>query len=130
VDPRSGLDDVEKRKFLTLPGLELRPLGLPTRRQSLYRIRYPGCHFPCRFEKYISAGKLFGPVNSSVPGSTVDKQCCRESSSSCFVLQGFEFTETFILNGFPVSLFLCGSRPKTFSSACYCRHLCEQSDDP
>jgi hypothetical protein len=27
VVPRAGLDDVEKRKFLTLPGLELRPLG-------------------------------------------------------------------------------------------------------
>jgi hypothetical protein len=25
VDSRAGLDDVEKRKFLTLPGLELRP---------------------------------------------------------------------------------------------------------
>jgi hypothetical protein len=25
VDPRAGLDDVEKRKFFTLPGLELRP---------------------------------------------------------------------------------------------------------
>jgi hypothetical protein len=23
VDPRAGLDDVEKRKFFTLPGLEL-----------------------------------------------------------------------------------------------------------
>jgi hypothetical protein len=42
VDPRSGLDDVEKRKFLTLPGLELRPLGRPARSQSLYRLRYPG----------------------------------------------------------------------------------------
>jgi hypothetical protein len=28
VDPRAGLDDVEKRIFLTLPGLELRPLIL------------------------------------------------------------------------------------------------------
>jgi hypothetical protein len=27
VDFRAGLDDLEKRKFLTLPGLELRPLG-------------------------------------------------------------------------------------------------------
>jgi hypothetical protein len=26
VDPRAGLDDVEKRKFLTLPGLKLDPL--------------------------------------------------------------------------------------------------------
>jgi hypothetical protein len=27
VDPRAGLDDVKKRKFFTLPGLELRLLG-------------------------------------------------------------------------------------------------------
>jgi hypothetical protein len=40
VNPRAGLDDVEKRKFLTLPGLELRPLGRPARSQSLYRLRY------------------------------------------------------------------------------------------
>jgi hypothetical protein len=31
LDPRAGLDDVEKRKFLTLPELELRPLGRPAR---------------------------------------------------------------------------------------------------
>jgi hypothetical protein len=42
VDPRTGLDDVEKRKFLTLSRLELRPLGHPARSQSLYRLRYPG----------------------------------------------------------------------------------------
>jgi hypothetical protein len=30
VDLRTGLDDLEKRKFLTLPGLELRPLGRRT----------------------------------------------------------------------------------------------------
>jgi hypothetical protein len=42
VGPRAGLDDVEKRKFLTLTGLDLRPLGCPARRQSLYRLRYPG----------------------------------------------------------------------------------------
>jgi hypothetical protein len=27
VDPRAGLDDVEKKKFLTLPAFELLPLG-------------------------------------------------------------------------------------------------------
>jgi hypothetical protein len=42
VDPRAGLDDVEKINFLTLAGLELRPLSHPTRSQSLYRLRYPG----------------------------------------------------------------------------------------
>jgi hypothetical protein len=41
VDPRAGLDDVEKRKSLTLPGLELRPFDFPARSQSLYRLRYP-----------------------------------------------------------------------------------------
>jgi hypothetical protein len=42
VASRTCLGDVEVRKFLTLPGLELRPLGRPARRQSLYRIRHPG----------------------------------------------------------------------------------------
>jgi hypothetical protein len=32
VDPRAGLDDVVGRKFLTLPGLELRPLSRPASR--------------------------------------------------------------------------------------------------
>jgi hypothetical protein len=35
VDPRDGLDNVDKRKFLTLPGVELRPLGRTARSQSL-----------------------------------------------------------------------------------------------
>jgi hypothetical protein len=30
VGPRVGVDDVEMRKFLTLPGLELQPLVRPT----------------------------------------------------------------------------------------------------
>jgi hypothetical protein len=41
-NPRAGLDAVEKRKFLTLPELELRPLGRPAYSQSLYRLGYPG----------------------------------------------------------------------------------------
>jgi hypothetical protein len=42
VDLRAGLDDLENRNFLTLPGLELRPLGCSARSWSLYRLRYPG----------------------------------------------------------------------------------------
>jgi hypothetical protein len=34
VNLRAGPDKVEKRKFLTLPGLELRPPGRPVRSQS------------------------------------------------------------------------------------------------
>jgi hypothetical protein len=36
VSPSTGLENVEKTKFLTLPGLELRPLGRAARSQSLY----------------------------------------------------------------------------------------------
>jgi hypothetical protein len=42
VGPRTDLDDVDKREFLTLSGLELRPLDRPARSQSLYRLSYPG----------------------------------------------------------------------------------------
>jgi hypothetical protein len=42
VGPGAGLDDVEKIKFLTIPGLELRPLGRPARSQSLYLLSYAG----------------------------------------------------------------------------------------
>jgi hypothetical protein len=42
VDPTASMDNVENRKFLTLPGFELRPLGRPAGSQSLYRLRYPG----------------------------------------------------------------------------------------
>jgi hypothetical protein len=37
----AGLD-VEKRKFLTLRGPELQPLGRPACNQSLYWLSYPG----------------------------------------------------------------------------------------
>jgi hypothetical protein len=41
VGPGVSPDDMVKRKFLTLPGLELRPIGRPAGSQSLYRLRYP-----------------------------------------------------------------------------------------
>jgi hypothetical protein len=57
VDPRAGLDDVEKRKFLSLPGLEPRPLFRPARSQSLYRLSYPGsclgCYSPVKWKQKI-----------------------------------------------------------------------------
>jgi hypothetical protein len=40
VDPIAGLDDMEKRKFLILPGLEFRPLCRPARSQPLSRLVY------------------------------------------------------------------------------------------
>jgi hypothetical protein len=38
VGPRTGLEDVERRKILPLPGFELRPLGRPARCHTLYRM--------------------------------------------------------------------------------------------
>jgi hypothetical protein len=49
VGPRTGMDDMEKRKFLPVPGLERRPLSCPASSQSLCRLRYPGSHL-----KYLS----------------------------------------------------------------------------
>jgi hypothetical protein len=40
VSPRTGLDDMEKRKFCTLPRLELWSLGRPSRSQLQYRLSY------------------------------------------------------------------------------------------
>jgi hypothetical protein len=51
VDLRAGLNDLEKRKFLTLPRLELRPLSRPARSQSLYRLRYPSSYTVCVVSK-------------------------------------------------------------------------------
>jgi hypothetical protein len=45
MDHRTGPDNLEKRKFLTLPGLELRPLCRPAHSQSLYRLSYPGSKY-------------------------------------------------------------------------------------
>jgi hypothetical protein len=42
MGPRADLVYVEKRKFLTLPGLELRPLCRSASSQSLYRLSYSG----------------------------------------------------------------------------------------
>jgi hypothetical protein len=42
MDPRAGLDDVEQRKFLNLPGPELRLLSRLACSQSIYRLLYPG----------------------------------------------------------------------------------------
>jgi hypothetical protein len=42
MGPTAGLDDMETKTFLNLPGLELRPLDRSASSQSLYRLRYRG----------------------------------------------------------------------------------------
>jgi hypothetical protein len=43
VGPRTGIDDVERRKVLPLPGLELLLLGLPPRYTDCSIPVVPGC---------------------------------------------------------------------------------------
>jgi hypothetical protein len=58
VGPRAGLGDVEKRKFLTLPGLELLSLVHSARSQSLYRLRYAGSWLCSIIEMLFLRGRL------------------------------------------------------------------------
>jgi hypothetical protein len=67
VKPRADLDNVEKRKFWTLPGLELRPLGRPVRSQSLYRLRYPGLYPKAVFPEIIFSYSDDGIRHESQP---------------------------------------------------------------
>jgi hypothetical protein len=39
VGPRNGLDDVKERKFLSLPGIELRTLGHSVRSHSTHKLK-------------------------------------------------------------------------------------------
>jgi hypothetical protein len=62
VGPRAGLDDVEKRKFFILPGLELRTHSGPACSQLLYRLRYPGSYIVncnlCKYKRFQQMGVL------------------------------------------------------------------------
>jgi hypothetical protein len=53
---------VEKRKFLTLPGLEVRPLLRPARSQLLYRLRYRGSSTADRISRrnFSLSANIFG----------------------------------------------------------------------
>jgi hypothetical protein len=54
---RTSLDGMEKRKLLTLLGLELRPLSHPTHSQSLYRLRYPSSYWYLIHHKFLYSDK-------------------------------------------------------------------------
>jgi hypothetical protein len=69
VDPRAGLDDMEKLKFFTIPGLELRPLDRPAHCQSLYRLHYGGSY---AWKEYTSSTKRTVPLDD-----------CRNAGECC-----------------------------------------------
>jgi hypothetical protein len=85
VGPRSGQDEVEKRKFLTPPELELRPLRRPARSQSLYRLRYTGS------------------FNANVGGIYSDHSALKGRRSVCVSLLHAPYPKR-------ISIFVCSSR--------------------
>jgi hypothetical protein len=82
VDPRVGLYDVEKRKSLTLPGRELRPLGRPARSQSLYRLSYPGSRRCCTCR--ISSSQLRRLNGRGAWSCEIEVLRLTKASVSCF----------------------------------------------
>jgi hypothetical protein len=77
VDPRACMDNMERRKFLTSSGLELRSHSSPARSQSLYRLRYRFREANCsslilmqenlpRFETVFGSMSTFGTISKSL----------------------------------------------------------------
>jgi hypothetical protein len=95
--PRAGLDDVEKRKILPLPGLKIRPLGRPVSSQSLYDCAIPAPIFfysvPLKMfskcPKYLkfSDTQLFLPLQHIVACTAVAMQRPRDKRIENGVMQ-------------------------------------------
>jgi hypothetical protein len=65
VGPRAGLDNVENRKFFTLPGLELQSLGRPTCSHSLKIIAQSRLLIPLRCILILSTHLRLGLPSGS-----------------------------------------------------------------
>jgi hypothetical protein len=69
VNLRAGLDDMEKEKFLALPGLELRSLGY---RARSHRLRYPSSYRLLLF--LLLSSLLYNLKNLNVSLSKLNKK--------------------------------------------------------
>jgi hypothetical protein len=85
VNPETFRDDVEERKFLTLPGLELRFLRRPTHSQLLYRLRYPGFHLRviCFYKEHISESSYFNVSRSEECNGSCACKCTSTLYTVC-----------------------------------------------
>jgi hypothetical protein len=71
VHPRAGLDNMKKRKFLTLLEPEVRTLGGPASRQPLYRLRYKGPYTPIEYNLHVYLSSCSETIISPIQTSYV-----------------------------------------------------------
>jgi hypothetical protein len=79
MGPITGLDDVEQRRILPLPGLKLRPLSRPTRSQSLLKwlnqfclaFHFLGLNLLSTFLNSTKLNAIFLNCTESVPVQSV-----------------------------------------------------------
>jgi hypothetical protein len=76
VGSGARLDDVEKWKFLTLPGLELRLLGRPARSQSIYRLIHSPGLSEGKYENVNQDGRFQVGVQVRFPWNESLKRYC------------------------------------------------------
>jgi hypothetical protein len=78
VDPRAHLGNVEKRIFLTLPGLELQPLGHPARSHTDHAIPahicFVGTSLNCNADRSIFTDYVFRLDLQAAHEEEYDKQ--------------------------------------------------------
>jgi hypothetical protein len=62
MGPRTGVVDMEKKKILSLPGLELRLFSRPACSQSLYRPGYPALNSLLLYRVLLTSIWLVGSL--------------------------------------------------------------------
>jgi hypothetical protein len=81
---KSGLGSVEKRTFLSIPKLELRPFSCPARSQSLYLLCYRGSLYVTYSQSKIDIQSLTDNPKSCSPGPS--KSVSHKSISAAVLL--------------------------------------------
>jgi hypothetical protein len=88
VGPRTGLDDVERRKIFPLPGLELRPpksaLAITETYELIHAVRFHMCSGGARLEPRLPHGLSW--LSSVPPSEYRDSTLKQTTATSMYIL--------------------------------------------
>lgn len=87
VNPRTGLNAVERRKMLPLPRLELGSFGLSAHRKAIYQLHYPSSLFFAWHSVCRKRSTDFLYKNTSSPQRNIESSLWLSKEESCFFLQ-------------------------------------------